>query len=288
MQDGKQKSFHGRMYFKGNHVYIGTDVPTGHVYAFDKEKGMVSWKHFAGQGVPGDIIGMKDRIYALTKEDTLLCLDRENGSVLWRFHTGSQPDELNYSSPCIAGGRIYFRDTNRYVYAFNAGNGKKIWEREFPADLSTSISERNDDLFVGALNGMIYSLDAKNGDIKQILVIGEIPTGTILHTGKQLLFFTGERGTGNRICAIDKQLKKILWQRAAGEGSYWSTYRMHPWQDYVLVGDNEGNIVAFESKNGKGCGWLTVPGVVKTITHSDEQLFVGTFQGVLYSFWIEP
>jgi len=276
------------MYFKGDHVYIGTDVPTGHVYAFDKEKGTVSWKHFAGLGVPGDIIGMKDRIYALTKEDTLLCLDRKKGSVLWKFHAGIRSVALNYSSPCLAGERIYFRGVNRCVYAFDAKKGTTIWEREFPAVLSTSISERGGDLFVGAHNGKIYCIDAKDGDLEGELMIGEIPTGTIFHAGKQLLFLTGERGTGSRIYAVDARLKKILWQQDAGEGSYWSTYRMHPWKDYILVGDNEGNIVSFRIKDGKGCGWLTVPGVVKTITHSGEQLFIGTFQGVLYSFWLEP
>jgi outer membrane protein assembly factor BamB len=284
--DANQRSFHGRMLFDDSLVYVGTDIPSGHVYAFEKHSGRVRWKYFAGLGVHGDIIGSGGRVYALTKQDTLLCFERETGAVAWKFHTGADEGTWNDSSPCTSGGRVYMRGMDSAVYAVDASNGDLVWKKELPGRLSTSTTCLDGNIYVGSTDNHIYRLEMDTGEIVASLKLDGTPYGTVTCTAGLVIVLTGRRGQGNMLHCIDSNLEKVLWMQAP-ENTAWTTYRPHIWDDEVVMGDENGDIAAFGINNGVRRWSITVGGVVKTIARSDTQMFIGTFGGMLYSYKID-
>jgi outer membrane protein assembly factor BamB len=285
--DANQRSFHGRMLFDDSLVYVGTDIPSGHVYAFEKHSGRVRWKYYAGLGVHGDIIGSGDRLYALTKQDTLICFERETGAVLWKFHTDAREGIWNGSSPCISDDRVLMRGMDSAVYAVDASNGNLVWRKEFSDRLSTSTTCLNGRIYVGSMDKNIYRLDANTGEIEASLPLDEAPYGTLIHNAGRLITFTGQRGRGTMLLCIDSGLRKIIWMQAAPGHAAWTTYRPHVWDDVVVVGDEEGAVAAFAIDDGARRWSITIEGTVKTIARSDTQMFIGTYQGILYSYGID-
>lgn len=284
LRDGMQRSFHGKMLFGDSLVFVGTDIPTGHIYAFEKRNGTVRWKHFAGLGVHGDIVGADSVVYALTKEDTLLCLARCTGDVLWSFHPGERPDSWNDSSPYCAGDRVFFRDSGNRVYALSASNGENVWMRELPDVLTTSPYVQNGGVYAGSRGGTLYRLCLDTGEIEAELSLDEAPYGTITYAGGALIFFVGRRGSGGALVSVGPDLGGVRWRRPAPAGTEWTTYRPDMWRDCIIAGDGAGSITAFRIADG-GAEWsLEAGGTVKTISHSGDTLFVGTFEGALHAY----
>lgn len=284
MRDGMQHSFHGRMLFGDSLVFIGTDIPSGHIYAFDKRNGTVRWKHFAGLGVYGDIVGADSMLYALTKEDTLLCLARRTGEVLWSFHTGGKRDGWNDSSPCRVEDRIFIRDSGNRVYALSALTGERLWMRELPGTATTSPCVHDGGCYIGSRDSTLYRLSLDTGGIEAELPLNEAPYGTITHAGGGLIFFVGRRGGGNAVISARPDLGGVRWRRPAPPVTEWTTYRPEIWNGAVLVGDGAGSVAAFRMDDGYMKWSLEVGGTVKTISHFGDTLFVGTFEGALHAY----
>jgi outer membrane protein assembly factor BamB len=285
-RDAMQKSFHGRMLIGDSLVFIGTDIPSGHIYAFDKRNGSVRWKHFAGLGVHGDIKGSDSVLYALTKEDTLLCCACSTGDVIWSFHPGEEAREGNGSSPCLAEDQIFFRDSRNHVYALDASNGELIWKRALLHNVSTSPCFWRGGVYAGTEGGSIHRLNAATGEIEASLVLAEPPYGTITVTGGGLILFTGQRGRGSALISVDPDITAVCWRQPAPAGTWLSTYRPDIWNGNVLAGTNEGIVMAFRVADGSAEWKLDVGGTVKTVSHYGDTLLVGTFEGMLHALEI--
>jgi len=284
LRDGMQRSFHGMMLFGDSLVFIGTDIPKGHIYAFDIKNGTVRWKHFAGLGVYGDIVGADSVLYALTKEDTLLCLKRRDGDLLWSFHQDGDPDRWNDSSPCRAGDRVLFRNSGNRVFALSAATGTPLWMRELRDDLTTTPCAEGGGVYIGCRDGTLYRLAVETGETEAELSLGGAPYGTITHDGGGLIFFIGRRGSGDALVSVEPDLGRVRWLRPAPPETEWTTYRPDIWNGAVLVGDGAGRVAAFRLQDGRMEWSLEVGGTVKTVSHTDGTLLVGTYEGELHAY----
>ena len=284
MKDGMQKSFHGKMFFRGDLVFIGTDIPSGSVYAFDTAEGTVRWRHFAGLGVHGDIVGADSVLYALTKEDTLLCLACRDGHLLWSFHPGMKSEGDNDSSPCHAGERVFFRDGGRSLYALSASTGEHLWTRELPGDPTTSPFVLNDGVYVGTSDGTLLRLTTSAGEIEAVLTLGGAPYGVIAHAGGGLVLLTGRRGRGDALVSVESDLDGVRWRRKPPPETEWTTYRPDIWDNAVLVGDGTGKVTSLRARDGRVEWSYDVGGTIKTVSHHGDTLLVGTFEGALHAY----
>ncbi len=285
-RDAIQRSFHGRILIGDSLVFIGTDIPTGHIYAFNKRNGSVRWKHFAGLGVHGDIIGCDSVLYALTKEDTLLCCARPSGDVVWSFQPGEEMREGNGSSPCLTGGRVFFRDSRNHVYALEASDGELVWKQALLHNVSTSPCVWRGGVYAGTEDGGIHRLSAETGEIEASLALVGPPYGAITVTGDVLILFTGQHGRGSALISAEPDLAAVRWRRTAPQGMYWSSYRPDVWNGTILAGINGGTVMAFRIADGRAEWKLEVDGTVKTVSHYGDTLLVGTFEGMLHAFEI--
>jgi outer membrane protein assembly factor BamB len=124
----------------GDRVYVsvahkaGLDT-FGAVYCLDRNSRKVLW-------AKDDDGGMKQMFSSPWVEDgrlyvgegfhddkrcKLYCLDAATGNKLWDYQTDSQTE----SSPCVAGGKVFFGAGNDGVFALDAKSGSKLWQ--FPA-----------------------------------------------------------------------------------------------------------------------------------------------------------
>lgn len=265
-------------------VFTGSDIPTGHIYAFDKRTGALRWKHFAGLGVGGDIVGGGRFVYALTAEDTLLCLDRGTGETAWSFHRGARRRRRNDSSPDLSGGRIFFRGLDDRIYALDAKNGEVLWNRQMPETLSTSVAVLDGHVYVGSSGGHIYRLSQDDGEIAGVIGVAEAPYGELTAQGPVIVSYTGLPGRGTGLVAVGAGLENILWTRPAGGGRRLTTSRIHVWDDTIIAGDDGGTVTAYRIADGSPQWSATVAGTVKSVGRSGNRLFVGTMEGFLYCF----
>ena len=128
----------GRAYTMGNSD--GTDT----VFCFDAVKGTVLWRHsypcdpqpLSYEGGPSSTPAADDgRVYTFSKSGDLLCLDAQNGHVIWQKKfdlwprlEGDWKNTWRYAgSPLVAGGRLYM-SLGQAGMALDKKDGSVVWQ----------------------------------------------------------------------------------------------------------------------------------------------------------------
>ena len=133
-QDGNQTSFHGNPLITDQLVLIGTDKSCaagsiGHVYAFDRATGTVRWKYRTA-GTPTDIARIGSSIYAASFVDELIALNLSDGSLRWRFATGTPRATTKLS---VVGNSLYVGNSTNRLFRISADDGHVQSELSVPA-----------------------------------------------------------------------------------------------------------------------------------------------------------
>lgn len=201
-QDGDQTSFHGNPLVVNDLIITGTDGSgIGHVYAFEMATGKVRWKHLItkgvsnGIGLPSDIVKLGDDIFGVTFGDELVSLNAKSGKVNWTFASGYSGTAFKWSQAlAVAMDRVFFGGINGIVYALDARSGQVIWKRDLGARVSTNLTIAGNDLYVGTANAFIRRLNAKTGDITAEMKLETTPVGWPRVTADGLLLFLNRGG----------------------------------------------------------------------------------------------
>ena len=80
------------------------------------------------------------------------------------------------SSPIIVDGCVYFgtsphklaianSNSSYGIYCYDLSNNQQVWTREFTTGTASGITSYNNCLYLGSIDGKLYSLDQKTGDI---------------------------------------------------------------------------------------------------------------------------
>ena len=277
-KDGDQTEFHGDPLITENLIIVGTDGKMGHVYAFERLTGAVRWKYrVEWRGLASDIVRSGDRIYAVTLDDELVCLDLGSGAAMWTFRSSVPPKPLYWnSSPLVAGSLVYFGGLDGIAYALDAQSGKLIWKTDLGARVSTSVASRSRDIYVGTTNRHLYRLDAESGKVLADLAVEVEPRWRLIVASDSLLVFLGPQ----TLASFDLSLKGLLWSAKASKN--WTSARPYVWRDTVLAGDNH-NLIAFRAGDG-GRAWShQLPEIIRSIAASDDVLYVGTLKGPVFA-----
>jgi outer membrane protein assembly factor BamB len=110
----------------GNTAYVASS--NGLVVAIDARTGGDIWRAETGQKLSAGL-GSDGRYIALvTRENELLVLDA--GREIWRKKLSA----LTLTAPLVAGGRVFTMSGDRTVSAFDAADGRKLWQQQRNAD----------------------------------------------------------------------------------------------------------------------------------------------------------
>src|SRR6185295_3096271 len=95
----------------------------------------VIWTYEAGDAIDSSAAIVGGTVFAGSQKGELVALSLENGSVYWKYSTGSPIGE---SSPAYSGGVVYVGDYGGWLNALNASDGKKLWAFKTSAEIKSS------------------------------------------------------------------------------------------------------------------------------------------------------
>lgn len=214
----------------------------------------------------------------------LYCLDAETGTKRWDFETGSHVE----SSPCVAGGRVYFGAGDDGVYCLDARTGEKRWNfGGVHVDVSPAVA--GDCLFAGTGYGRAYEafcLNAATGEavwrVKVDLPVWGSPAvadgRVFLGLGNGDLENRAERPAGALLCLrADTGAEVWRWDVAA---AVFARPAVDATRGRVYFGARDHSVYGVDIRDGKPL-WQRDLGspVVAAPTLIEDRLYVAAADG---------
>lgn len=144
---------------------MATDVVVasggGLVQRLDAQTGNIRWALELGDRISAGVGADGDKAAVVTAGGELVAID--NGKVLWRQRLGA----VAVTSPLVAGGRVFVVTPDRTIIAFDASNGKRLWQQQrggdaLVLDKAGVLMPVGDTLIVG-VGGRLLGLNPLNG-----------------------------------------------------------------------------------------------------------------------------
>jgi len=276
--DSAQYFFHGDPWIAQDMIVVGADrASNASIHALDRSTGKELWKHPAGRGVYGPIVGAAGRVYAAGLEGQLLSLDVVSGRLRWAI-------DLKSPGPAMLGDRVFAGTVEGSLHALNADTGREEWRANLGAPVSTSVTTFKDDLYVGTSDGTIHRVDARRGTLTASWKVDPmlIPRSVPVRTADSLLvLLTDQSGDFRALVSVDPSAGSTRWRVAADK--IWRTSRVFVWGDVIVLGTPSGDIHAYCEETGALAWSRSVKGPVRAIGGSEDTLLVGAQTGDLYA-----
>jgi outer membrane protein assembly factor BamB len=288
VRDGvvKQYFFHGDVFIAPDRIVVSADVDTktgaaAGVHAFDRHNGRQLWKHSAGRGVLGAVVGSGSLGFAYTATGDLIALDLASGKAEWTYPVTADP----WLSPAVVDDRVLAGSTDGSVYAFDGQTGRVHWQQKLGAPVSTSIRATASDVYAGTAEGTMYRLALATGSVRSSLNLDAVlrPASSPVLTKDAILVLLADTGANSRaLVSLDPPLARVRWRQTSSDR--WTTTRVFATQRTVLVGGPSGEVTAYCAADGSLAWSHKLPKApVRSIGGSEGQLLVGTPSGALYA-----
>lgn len=278
--DSVHRQFHGDPLLDNDLLLIGTDAgegDTAFVFAFEPATANVRWKRAMGPGVASDLARWKDRRYAVTLMDELVCFDPASGAIHWSHRSAASVRNDRASAPVIVGDRVVHADRDGILRAYDAETGRLLWRTTQIDPLTTWMVAADSSLMFVRGSGFLVRLDPGTGrESRRNRIDGGPYSGAITNVGDSLILLAG----AGRLTAFDLNHDRVRWSRSAIQE--WTSSRPYVWRDMALAGD-QGRLVAYRLADGALRWTHTVQGVVRGIGVWGDTLYVGTLKGEVHA-----
>ncbi|KZN41431.1 outer membrane protein assembly factor BamB [Pseudoalteromonas luteoviolacea] len=264
-------------------IYIGSEH--GEVIALDRETGETVWR----KAVPGEALSTPSAgdglIYVNLGSGKLLALHPDTGEQRWSYDQEVPALTLRgLSSPTSANGGVLVGEESGKLTVLIAESGFSAWSTDIALAEGSSEFERLVDVdtkpvvsgayvYTIAYNGKLAALDVRSGNVVWDREYSSYRDLTIeLNT----IYLVDSEGV---LYALDKDSGTERWSQSGLRGWYLTAPAIAG--DYVVVGDQEGNLHWLDKKTGAlvsrqefdDSGFFVEPIVV------DDKLFVYTRDG---------
>ena len=260
---------------------------SGLVVLLDAETGAESWRLALNTPVAAGIGGDGERFAVISQANELIAIS--NAKVIWRVKLPAS----SFTSPLVAGGRVFVLTADRTVMAFDGASGQRLWSQQRAGDplvlrqagILTSFQDR---LLVG-LSGRMVAMNPANGVAMSELTIGA-SRGTN-EVERLVDLVAGVSRVNNVICArafqtsvtcIDALQGSNLWTRAS-QGHV----GLSGSESLLFGAESDGKLVAWQRSTGQ-VAWQSEAFRFRGLTAphwSAGQLLVGDSLGMLH--WID-
>lgn len=260
----------------------------GLITVLNPESGAIAWQMALNTPITAGIGSDGQRFSVITQSNELLTLSQ--GKEIWR----AKLPAVSFTSPLVAGDRVFVLTTDRTVLAFDGATGQRLWSQQRPGDplvlnQAGILSTFQDNLMVG-LSGRLVAMNPANGVSKWEALVGS-SRGTN-EVERLVDLVSGVSRVNNVICArsyqtavtcVDALKGTNIWTRSA--------------QGHVGLSGNDTVVFGSES-DGKFFAWNRLTGQaawqVETLrfrgltapSFSNGQLLVGDELGWLH--WLDP
>lgn len=277
--DGGPLQFHGDPLVTEDLVVTGSDGgKEAFVYAFDLASGERRWQHPVGRGLETDILRRGAAAFGCTSGGDLLALDLATGELRWKISPAAAERKGRVPSPILVGDRLIFASPGGEVHAVDPGSGEVRWRRDLASPPHTGLAVLAGKLYLGTYDGHVHRLSLATGEVEARIRLEGVPFGVPVAAGDSLLVLFDRR----HLAALDPGLTQLRWRQTTwGE---WSTERPLPWRDGVLVGNRDGELVAFRTADGEKLWSHAFEGMLRGLGQADGTIYIGTLAGLLYAF----
>lgn len=204
----------------------------------------------AGAGNDGKLTAV------VTRENEVLAV--QDGREIWRQKLNAQA----FTSPFVAGGRVFVLAADRSVSAFDGQSGSRLWTQQRPAEplvlRQSGVMLAVGDTLVVGLSGRMAGLNPANGSLRWDVAIAS-PRG--INDVERLVDLVGPVSrSGDTVCArayqasigcVNAARGSLLWTKSAGGAEGLSG------DERTLFGtEADGTVVSWRRSDGER-GWTT-------------------------------
>ena len=240
-------------------VHVNGDTVTlassdGSVVAVDAGTGVERWRAVVGEPLSAGV-GSDGRTAAVvTRANSLIVL--EGGKEKWRQPLPAQV----FTSPLVAGGRVFLLSADRSVTAYDGSSGRRLWTQQRPGEplvlRQAGVLLAVGDMLVVGFSGRMVGINPNGGAVLWELPLAS-PRGT--NDVERLVELVGRTSrVGHSVCArafqaavgcVNTSLRVLEWtQPASGsEGVHGD--------DRSLFGTESNGIVNAWSRSSGGRLW---------------------------------
>jgi outer membrane protein OmpA-like peptidoglycan-associated protein/outer membrane protein assembly factor BamB len=264
-------------------TYMGNQYLTGNNDGIIPEGDGILWS-FTSPGKLYNPVSVNDRVYVVSTDSYLYCLDAADGSLLWQFKAEGPLTRM----VCVYEERVYL-PAGRFLYCIDAENGKVLWGRRdqsFGFYGTPTIAEgrlfygnrkgfyarelRNGHLvwenhdvytyggFPSYWNGMVYTvskefqqaaarliaLDEKDGAVRWEMVIANVPNIFSPVVYDEKIYLA----LGNKLTVFDAETGEMLFERTFSENVASSTAFSN---GRIFLSLRDGRIMTVDPENGR-------------------------------------
>ena len=183
-----------------------------------------------------------------------------------------------FSSPAVAGGRVFVGSEDGRIYAFDARTGATIWAARTSGSIFSSPTVARGTVYVGSFDGRLYAFGATTGLQMWASRVGvAIQSSPAVSRGT--VYVGSQDGT---FSAFDARTGSKIWRVATGGGivSSPSVTRIA-----VYVGSEDGNLYALRPKTGARIWTAHTANIIDSSPAvSRGRVYVGSEDRRLYAF----
>lgn len=136
-KEKRAEGFGGGLALDGGRLYAATGY--GIVVGINPEKGEVLWTQNVGEPVRSSPTAAGGRVYFVSTDSVLRCLDGADGQEVWTARGVPEPATLlSNVSPAIGNGRVVAAFPAGDIGAYGAGNGQPSWRDSIARSSATT------------------------------------------------------------------------------------------------------------------------------------------------------
>jgi outer membrane protein assembly factor BamB len=185
-------------------LYIGSS--DGNLNCIHIPTGLPLWKTNLNGAVWSSPLVLNGLVYAGSQDCNLYCLNASTGLTAWAYPTEGPVS----SSPAYSDGVVYF-GSYYYVYAVDAATGQEVWH-SFTQSGSTSPTLYNGCLYIGALGGNLFCLDAYTG----VTNWKYATHGSLISSPAAAYGCVYEGSEDSNIYCLNASTGKVIWHVSTG------------------------------------------------------------------------
>lgn len=256
----------------------------GNVVMLNPQTGREIWRAALNASISAGAGSDGKTVAVVTRENDVVAI--QDGKELWRQKLGAQA----FTSPFVAGGRVFVLAGDRSVNAFDGQTGRKLWSQQRPAEplvlqQSGVMLAVGDNLVVG-LAGRLAALDPSSGSVRWEVPIAS-PRG--INDVERLVDLVGPASrAGEIVCTrafqanigcVNASRGSLLWTRPANG--------IHglAGDDRLLFGtEADGTVLAWRRTDGERA-WTTDRLRYRSLTApliAGRSMVVGDFSGFIH------
>jgi len=223
----------------------------GSVMSIDTETGAELWRAALGSPILAGV-GSDGRVAAvLTRGNELVAM--EGGKETWR----QKMTAPSFTSPLVAGGRVFLLGADRSVNAFDAQSGRKLWGVQRPGEplvlRQAGVLLAVGDTLLAGLSGRLVGINPLNG---AVLWESPIAVSRGINDIERLVDLVGRVSRdGGVVCArafqaavgcVNAERGSLLWTRPAN-----GFVGVHGDGKYVFGAESDGKMLAWRQADGE-------------------------------------